>query len=104
MCGETRIPRDMCAGNTHPSETHSTVTPEFEQNVIRLKRGIYVDQNAIRDTQCSNGQKIHSNYLLATRDETQVVLPNRETIPLRGFSAYIHHCSTGLHLIRALTV
>ena len=27
MCGETRIPRDMCAGNTHPWETHITVTP-----------------------------------------------------------------------------
>ena len=28
MCGETRIPRDMCAGNTHHWETHITVTPE----------------------------------------------------------------------------
>ena len=26
MCGETRIPRDMCAGNTHPWETHIPVT------------------------------------------------------------------------------
>ena len=28
MCGETRIPRDMCAGNTLPGETYITVTPE----------------------------------------------------------------------------
>ena len=28
MCGETRIPRDMCAGNTHPWETYITVTPD----------------------------------------------------------------------------
>ena len=27
MCGETRIPKDMCAGNTLPEETHITVTP-----------------------------------------------------------------------------
>ena len=27
MCGETRIPRDMCAGNTLPGETYITVTP-----------------------------------------------------------------------------
>ena len=26
MCGETRIPRDMCAGNTLPGETYITVT------------------------------------------------------------------------------
>ena len=26
MCGELRIPRDMCAGNTIPGETHITVT------------------------------------------------------------------------------
>ena len=26
MCGETRIPSDMCAGNTHPWETHIPVT------------------------------------------------------------------------------
>ena len=30
MCRETRIPRDMCAGNTHPWETHITVTPGIE--------------------------------------------------------------------------
>ena len=29
MCGETRIPRDMCAGNTLPGETYITVTPAF---------------------------------------------------------------------------
>ena len=29
MCGETRIPRDMCAGNTHPGETQIPVTPPF---------------------------------------------------------------------------
>ena len=23
MCGETRIPRDMCAGNTLPGETYT---------------------------------------------------------------------------------
>ena len=27
MYGETRIPRDMCAGNMIPGETHITVTP-----------------------------------------------------------------------------
>ena len=27
MCGETSIPRDMCAGNTLPGETYITVTP-----------------------------------------------------------------------------
>ena len=26
MCGETRIPRDMCAGNTLPGETYIAVT------------------------------------------------------------------------------
>ena len=30
MCGETRIPRDMCAGNTLPGETYITVTPAVE--------------------------------------------------------------------------
>ena len=27
MSGETRIPRDMCAGNTIPGETRITMTP-----------------------------------------------------------------------------
>ena len=27
MCGETRIPRDMCAGNTIPGETRIPMTP-----------------------------------------------------------------------------
>ena len=27
MCGETRIPRDMCVGNTKLGETRITVTP-----------------------------------------------------------------------------
>ena len=32
MCGETHIPRDMCAGNTLPGETYITVTtPKTEQ-------------------------------------------------------------------------
>ena len=28
MCGEIRIPRDMCAGNTLPGETYITVTAD----------------------------------------------------------------------------
>ena len=32
MCGETRIPRDMCAGNTHPGETQIPVTPALILN------------------------------------------------------------------------
>ena len=30
MCGETRIPRDMCVGNTLPGETYITVTAVLE--------------------------------------------------------------------------
>ena len=37
MCGETHIPRDMCAGNTIPGETHITVTPAHH----RLFKGVY---------------------------------------------------------------
>ena len=36
MCGETRIPRDMCAGNTLPGETYITVTPELAYKVEKF--------------------------------------------------------------------
>ena len=36
MCGETRIPKDMCAGNTIPGETHIIVTPVILVNVYML--------------------------------------------------------------------
>ena len=32
MSGETRIPRDICAGNTHPWETHIPVTTVLHDN------------------------------------------------------------------------
>ena len=34
MCGETRIPRDMCAGNTLPGETYITVTPALTTKTL----------------------------------------------------------------------
>ena len=34
MCGETRIPRDMCAGNTIPGKTHITVTTVQRANTV----------------------------------------------------------------------
>ena len=40
MCGETHtyIPRDTCAGNTHPWETHIPVTPDqfFPKILVRV--------------------------------------------------------------------
>ena len=33
MCWETHIPRDMCAGNTHPWETCITVTPVQTESI-----------------------------------------------------------------------
>ena len=42
MCGETRIPRDMCAGNTLPGETYITVTAvwlaEFDASEVAMTR------------------------------------------------------------------
>ena len=38
MCGETRIPRDMCAGNTIPGETHITVTAEKSHHKEKRKK------------------------------------------------------------------
>ena len=37
VCGETRIPRDMCEGNTHPWETHIPVTPEQNFHYSTMK-------------------------------------------------------------------
>ena len=38
MCGETRIPRDMCAGNTIPGETRIPVTPVARENMSKRCR------------------------------------------------------------------
>ena len=38
MCGETRIPRDMCAGNTLPGETYITVT--LESTLVPLRESL----------------------------------------------------------------
>ena len=43
MCGETRIPRDMCAGNTLPGETYITVTPGLTRIGSREKRNCSFD-------------------------------------------------------------
>ena len=34
MCGETRIPRDMCAGNTIPGETRIPMTPVASYTLV----------------------------------------------------------------------
>ena len=41
MCGETRIPRDMCAGNTLPGETYITVTADLRTNFGRNPMNIH---------------------------------------------------------------
>ena len=41
MCGETRIPRDMCAGNTLPGETYITVTPANLSTVSVSTEAVY---------------------------------------------------------------
>ena len=52
MCGETRIPRDMCAGNTHPWETHITMIAVHSKNrnLLQTHEGL-LENKTIRKVQ-----------------------------------------------------
>ena len=54
MCGETRIPRDMCAGNTIPGETRIPMTPVLDsisrntiQRILKVVRSVVVYDSTI---------------------------------------------------------
>ena len=43
MSGDTRIPRDMCAGNTIPGETRIPMTPAMFAPVVVIREHLFKD-------------------------------------------------------------
>ena len=50
MSGETRIPRDMCAGNTIPGETRIPMTPGLSISKLSYNDSYVTDPLAITYT------------------------------------------------------